>query len=85
MSPQPLAKRPVNLLLSDATVRAARRFTPNLSSTVENLLTNYILQQQQARLAEELASQQVTAVWNAFHAAESSAGHTSLADEFSTL
>ena len=43
------AKRPVNLLLNEGTVQQARRFTRNLSSTVDTLLAEFVAREQQLR------------------------------------
>jgi len=43
------AKRPFNLLLNQAAVQQARIFTPNLSSTVDLLLADYVSRQQAAQ------------------------------------
>ena len=41
-------KRPVNLTLSEDVVASAKRYSNNLSATVETLLTEYTQRQQQA-------------------------------------
>ena len=76
----PSAKRPVNLLLNEATVRQARVFTQNLSSTVDALLADYVVRQQAEQSARQQLGDAVAEAWNAFHSA-----HGSVADEYSTL
>ncbi len=75
-----VAKRPFNLLLNEATVQQARVFTPNLSSTVEALLAEYVAREQAALSAHQRLGDAVADTWNAFHAAQGS-----IADEYSTL
>jgi antitoxin CcdA len=73
-------KRPVNLTLSEDVVASARRYSNNLSATVETLLTEYA-QRQQAAAAERLQrARQCAGEWNAVHAELGS-----FADEHSTL
>lgn len=73
-------KRPVNMTLNEDLVRRARRFTPNLSETVEALLTGYVAN---AEATETRRDQQIAdyiAASDAFAAEQGS-----LADEFPTL
>ena len=42
-------KRPVNLTLSESTVEQARRYTNNLSATVDGLLAEFIAREARAR------------------------------------
>lgn len=79
-SHQTLSKRPVNLLLSEDNVREARRFTDNLSATVDGLLTDYIARQREAELSRQQLGDAVSDAWNRFHAA-----HGAFADDHSTL
>jgi post-segregation antitoxin (ccd killing protein) len=74
------AKRPVNLLLNEATVQQARVFTRNLSSTVDVLLADYVARQQAEQSVRQQLGDTVAETWNAFHAAQGS-----FADEYSTL
>jgi antitoxin CcdA len=74
------AKRPVNLLLNEETVRQARHFTDNLSATVDGLLATYVAQQDATRLSRRQLGDTVAEVWNRFHAE-----HGGFADEYSTL
>lgn len=76
----PLTKRPVNLLLSEDTVRQARNFTNNLSATVDGLLVDYIARQNAAQLSRQQLGDSVADVWNRFHAE-----HGAFADDYSTL
>jgi antitoxin CcdA len=73
-------KRPVNLTLSQAVVNDAKRFSDNLSATVEELLADYVVAQSQKREARQEQARAITADWNAVH---DSIG--SFADEHSTL
>jgi antitoxin CcdA len=76
----PSRKRAVNLTLNDELVRQARGMTDNLSAVVENLLTDFVRQQVQARQAYRLQASQAAQAWNDFNAASGS-----FADEYSTL
>lgn len=74
------AKRPVNMTLNDDLVRRARRFTRNMSETVEALLAEYVAQ---AEAKERCLDRQIAdyiEVSDAF-----AAEHGSLTDEFPTL
>lgn len=73
-------KRPVNLTLSEEVVVAAKRYSNNLSATVENLLTDFTHRQQQAAAQRQQRAQVCASEWNAVH---ESVG--SFADEHSTL
>ena len=73
-------KRAVNLTLNEALITQAKKFTGNLSSTVETLLIEYVAQQQQARLSRQQAAEACVEYWNEVLAAEGS-----FADEHSTL
>ena len=73
-------KRAVNLTLNEALVTQAKKFTGNLSSTVETLLNDYVVQQQQARLSRQHAADACVEYWNEVLAVEGS-----FADEHSTL
>jgi antitoxin CcdA len=75
-----LTKRPVNLLLSEDTVRQARNFTNNLSATVDGLLVDYIARQNEAQLSRQQLGDSVADVWNRFHTE-----HGAFADDYSTL
>lgn len=73
-------KRPVNLTLSETNVEQARRFTGNLSATVDGLLAEFVARETAAREAQRQLYARVAEAWNAFEAA-----HGSFADEHSTL
>ncbi len=73
-------KRAVNLTLDEALVDQAKRYTTNLSATMQTLLASYVDRQQQARAARQQAADDCVAGWNAVHAAVGS-----FADEHSTL
>jgi antitoxin CcdA len=73
-------RKAVNLSLSDDIVKRARSLTPNLSRTVEALLTDFVQREEANRRSEDEKLEAVIDAWNAFHAE-----HGSLSDEFSTL
>ena len=73
-------KRPVNLTLSEDVLASARRYSHNLSATVEALLSGYVQQQERAREERLRLAQACVDDWNAVHEAVGS-----LADEHSTL
>lgn len=74
------AKRPVNLLLNEDSVRQARKYTDNLSATVDGLLADFVARQQEACLSRQQRCDAVAEVWNRFHAT-----HGAFADDYSTL
>jgi antitoxin CcdA len=76
----PSRKRPFNLMLNESTVKQARSFTNNLSSTVEMLLADYVAKQNEELLAKQQLGDAVAEAWNKFHAT-----HDAFADDFSTL
>ncbi len=73
-------KRAVNLTLDEALVEQAKRYTTNLSATMQTLLASYVDQKQQARALRQQEADDCVAGWNAVHAAVGS-----FADEHSTL
>jgi post-segregation antitoxin (ccd killing protein) len=73
-------KRAVNLTLSEGLVAQAKAYTNNLSATMEALLTDYVIQQQQTKLSRQQMADACAADWNAVHASVGS-----FADEHSTL
>jgi antitoxin CcdA len=73
-------KRPVNLTLSEDVVASARRYSSNLSATVETLLAEYTQRQQQAAAERSQRAKACAGEWNAVHDALGS-----FADEHSTL
>jgi len=73
-------KRPVNLTLNEDLVSQAKGMTNNLSGVVEQLLSDYVLKQNNAR-QEKLHNADVAAqAWNTFNERSGS-----FADEHSTL
>jgi len=76
----PVRKRPVNLTLNEALVEQARAYTSNLSATMENLLADFVAQQQQASRSRQQLADACAADWNALHDRQGS-----FADEHSTL
>jgi post-segregation antitoxin (ccd killing protein) len=73
-------KRPVNLTLSEALVTHAKTYTDNLSATMESLLSEFVVAQQNARRNRQEAADTCAADWNAVNASIGS-----FADEHSTL
>lgn len=73
-------KRPVNLTLSEDVVASARRYSHNLSATVEDLLGSYVQQQERVHQERLRLAQACTSEWNAVHEATGS-----FADEHNTL
>ncbi len=73
-------KRPVNLTLSEDVVASARRYSHNLSATVETLLSAYVQQQERTHQERLRAARACASEWNAVHEATGS-----FADEHSTL
>jgi antitoxin CcdA len=73
-------KRPVNLTLNEGLVDQAKRYTSNLSATIETLLAGYVAEQQQTRQSRQELADIAAADWNTVHAAVGS-----FADEHSTL
>ncbi|MCV2216669.1 type II toxin-antitoxin system CcdA family antitoxin [Thauera sp. Sel9] len=59
-------KRPVNLTLSESTVEQARRYTNNLSATVDGLLAEFIAREAQAREEKRQLYTKVSEAWNRF-------------------
>lgn len=75
-----IQKRPVNLLLSDETVRQARQLTDNLSATVEQLLTDFVAYHRNEAVSRQRADDAVADYWNRFEDL-----HGSFADEHQIL
>ena len=75
-----LRKRAVNLTLNEGLVAQAKRYTSNLSATMEVLLAAYVAEQQQTHHTRQKQAEVVSMGWNAVHAAVGS-----FADEHSTL
>ncbi len=80
MSETSVRKRPVNLSLNEHLVSEAKRYTDNLSATMETLLTQYVAEQQQANLDRQHRADTCAADWNAVYDKVGS-----FADEHSTL
>ena len=74
------AKRPTNVTLDEELVRQARLLTPNLSSTVEDLLREFVAREKSRRVAEDAAVADLIDDFNAFHRETGL-----LSDEFSSL
>lgn len=73
-------KRAVNLTLSEGLVAQAKTFTSNLSATMEELLSAYVIEQQQRHRNRQQQADACVAGWNAVQA------HIgSFADEHTTL
>ena len=60
-------KRPVNLTLNEVLVQQARRYTDNLSATLEYLLSEYVARQEREQALREQAAQRCCQDWNALH------------------
>lgn len=73
-------KRAINLSLNEALVDEARRYSPNLSATVEALLTEYVHRESAAQAERRQRADACTAGWNEVHARIGS-----FADEHTTL
>jgi antitoxin CcdA len=73
-------KRPVNLTLNEALVAQAKGYTNNLSATMEALLSDFVVSQQQLQRSRQQLADTCAADWNAVHAAVGS-----FADEHTTL
>lgn len=71
-------RKPVNLSLPESLVVRAKRVTPNLSGTVEALLTDYVREAEARRRADDAELDAVIDALNAAHEA-----HGFLSDEFS--
>lgn len=76
----PQRKRPVNLTLSEEVVASAKRYSNNLSATVESLLADFAQREQQAATERQQLARVCASEWNAVHDAVGS-----FADEHSTL
>lgn len=73
-------KRAVNLTLNEDLVSQAKGMTNNLSSVVEQLLSDYVLKQNNARQVKRGNADMAVQGWNAFNERSGS-----FADEYSTL
>lgn len=59
-------KRPVNLTLNENNVEEARRYTKNLSATVDGLLAEFIARESRAREEKLQLYAKVSEAWNKF-------------------
>jgi antitoxin CcdA len=73
-------KRPVNLTLNEDLVSKARELTDNLSGVVESLLSGYLANARDERLAKSKAIESAVKMWNEFNSKSGS-----IADEYSSL
>ena len=73
-------KRAVNLTLNEDLVSQAKGMTSNLSGVVEQLLSDYVLKQNDARQVKQSDADVAAKGWNAFNERSGS-----FADEHSTL
>ena len=74
------SKRPINVSLNDDLVRQARLYTRNLSSTIEDLLGDFVERESARRRDEDAVLDQVIDGFGTFHRE-----HGLLSDEFSSL
>ena len=75
-----IAKKPVNLSLSEALVQESKAYCGNLSAKVEDLLQAYVARERLARQQHREQAQQAVRHWNALHDAAGS-----YADEHAAL
>lgn len=73
-------KRAVNLTMNETLVAQAKVYTNNLSATVESLLAEFVVNQQNAQRNRQRWADACAADWNAVHTTVGS-----FADEHSTL
>jgi antitoxin CcdA len=73
-------KRPVNLTLNEDLVVKAKGLTDNLSQVVESLLSAYVANARDERLAKSKAVESTVKMWNEFNSKSGS-----IADEYSSL
>jgi len=78
--PEATRKRPVNLSLNEELVDQARVLTDNLSALVEDLLRQYVSEQNEALRVRAREADRIASMWNAFNEQNGS-----FADEHSTL
>lgn len=76
----PAGKRAVNLTLNEQLVTEAKRFTDNLSATVESLVKQFVQTKQAEQLSRQEMADQCARGWNEFADI-----HGSFADEYCTL
>jgi len=81
MRPETAArKKAVNLTIREDLVISAKACIPNLSATVERLLSEHLANHQATKEARMKRLQSSLVAWNEFNAS-----HPSIADEHSTL
>ena len=73
-------KRPVNMSLNEDLIRAARKYTNNLSEEVEQLLADWLAREQGRIDAEQKRLDAAIDTWNEFYEEQGA-----FADEHSTL
>ena len=73
-------KRPVNLTLNEERVSQAKGMTDNLSGVVEQLLTDFVIKQNNVRQEKARTVEVAAQAWNAFNERSGS-----FSDEHSTL
>lgn len=73
-------KRPVNLTINEALITQAKAYTNNLSATMESLLAEFVVTQQNVQRHRQQMADACAADWNAVHAAVGSFadGHATL-------
>jgi antitoxin CcdA len=76
----PAGKRAVNLTLNEHLVTEAKRFTDNLSATVESLVMQFVQTKKIEQLSRQEMADQCARGWNEFADI-----HGSFADEYCTL
>jgi antitoxin CcdA len=74
------AKKPFNLTLNEVTVEQARRYTNNLSATVDGLLADFVARESAERRDKQQLRDDVCDALNQFNVM-----YGSFADEYSTL
>jgi antitoxin CcdA len=73
-------KRPVNITLNENLLATAKKYTHNLSATLEELLTEFVQQEQNAFAQRQKHAHLLSKRWNHFHDT-----HGSFADEYNNL
>ena len=72
-------KRAINVSLNDDPVRQALAYTDNLGGTIEDLLGDFVVREQERESADD-AAHRIIDGFNAFHRQ-----HGLISDDFSTL
>lgn len=73
-------KRPVNLSLNEVLVSEAKRYTDNLSATIEGLMAQFVQAKTLEQVSRQKAADRLAEGWNMVFAKQGS-----FADEHSTL